>query len=219
MKTYILGFCTLFIALISRAQTNGTCTLTGDIKGLGNHRVFISYCYDTAARSLHRDSVRAHHGHFVYQAHLEAPVLAYIHFYRNHKPLIKRETGMFLTYRIHRFRNPAMAGLILENRDMHWRTRLDSVDRSHPNNAPMTDTLAYYYDLYNKLYRSDSALSKWRVEWRKWKLATKHKKNAYMPEELKAWGDSVRQAVWERSKDSISAYITFHPSSPLRSLH
>ena len=216
MKTYILGFCTLFIALISHAQTTGTCTLTGDIKGLGNHLVFIDYSTDTTKKSAHHDSLQAHHGHFVYQTHLDEPVYASVSFHKNHKPLTKTKNGDILTYRPNKWRkwrNQAWAWILLENRDMHWHTRLDSMSRAHIDNAPMNDTVQYYENLYNRLWKSDSGLIAWRAEWKKWRRANGNKTYDYAPEGMKMHHDSLQHAILMRNGDSIAAYILSHPSS------
>jgi len=198
----------VFIAFGSHAQTSNTCRLTGDIKGLGNHRVFISYSADTAARSMHHEHVRARHGHFVLQPQIDAPVHAMIWFIRDHKPLIKRKNGMYLTYRSHGYKGIALTSIILENRDMHWRGTLDSINSPHIDNAPMNDTFQYYWALDTRLLNSDSAVASW---WKK----NKHKNFQDLPWEVKQHYDSLTCPIYALAHDSIAAYIKAHPASPV----
>src|SRR5665213_1023065 len=70
-------FCIVSLAVYAQPQASGTCTLTMDIKGLGNHRAIISYSPDTVEAHFHRDTVRASHGHLVYTTRLSKPEYAY----------------------------------------------------------------------------------------------------------------------------------------------
>ena len=208
MKIFLPVFLAMLLSLGSVSQTSGTCTLTGDIKGLGNHRVFISYCYDTAVRSLHRDSVRAHHGHFVYQAHLDGPVDATVMFFRDHRNLLRPKYGPSLTFRHHGYTSAALTGIMLENRDMHWHTRLDSMSRSLIDNAPMNDTIFNFRYLFSRLYKSDSAV----VHWRQAHKGVKYKS---LPPDAKHEIDSFTQVINTRAQDSMASYVFAHSASPV----
>jgi peroxiredoxin len=208
MKISIPVFFVLLMALGTRAQTSGTCTLTGDIRGLGNHRVFINYSADTAKVSMHRDSVRAHHGHFVFHFQLDAPVHAMVMFLRDRRNLLRPKYGPYLTFRHHGYTSGALTGIMLENRDMHWHTRLDSINQARVDNAPMNDTLLYYRVLYSHLSKSDSALIRLRE-------AYKGMKYKSLPHEARHQSDSLSQAINWRAQDSMAAYVFMHPASPV----
>lgn len=208
MKICLPLFFALLITFDSPAQTAGTCTLTGDIKGLGNHRVFISYSADTAAQSMHHDWVRAQQGHFVLQPKIDGPVQAMVWFTRNRRPMIKRKNGMYLISRSHGYTRIALTSIILENRDMHWHGPLDSMGNPYIDNAPMNNSYQYYWHLMNRLLSSDSALKRW----------TKiNKRTQYqdLPWQRRFQLDSIRALIFERAGDSVAVYIRAHPASPV----
>jgi peroxiredoxin len=206
MKIYLLAFCTLLVSLGGHAQMIDTCRLTGDIKGLGNNYVCITYSADTAAKSMHYEHVRAHQGHFVLYPKIDAPEHAMIWFIKNHRPLIKGKHGQYLTYRSNGYTNTCMTGIILENRDMHWHTPLDSMSCPHIDNAPMNDSFQYYWHLVDHIFKSDSGM-------RNWIKANKHTEYQDLLWQRRFQRDSIVTAIFNRGGDSIATYIRAHPAS------
>jgi len=200
-----------FIALISGVaahplRSDSTLTLTGDIRGLGHHRI-IFYYYPTDS-TYHGDTIRAHHGHFVFTTHLTEPTCFNITTLRDHPGKLNKRTGYSLSY-IGRYglHYATFRDALLENRTMTWKvSKMSGFRTSAISNAPLNDTLMYIEDIPARIYRNDKALNTWK------------KQNLLLLEKTMSGRklierDIIRQSMFKKQGDSIAAYIIAHPSS------
>ena len=205
---YIFTFvivCVFCLPHLYAGSSDGTCTLTGHIKGLGDHRIVFHYYTDSAF--YHGDTVRASHGRFTYTSHFPEPTDVHITVLRDHphkKPLFG---GAVLRYtgRTGR-RYPLMRSALLENRTMTWDGTLRTFNKMEIKNAPMNDTAKAIEHITSKIYMGDSA-------WHRWRKAHPHVWSPRLSADAVTERDSILNSVYKRQGDSVAAYIMAHPSS------
>lgn len=198
MKYFFSILCNvLFIGV--RAGSADSCVLTGDIRGLANHRIIFSYSSNDT--TFHSDTIRARHGHFVLSRHLDEPTYFHITTLRDHPKKHSKRYGYALYYigrngrRFGTFRS-----VLLENRSMTWSASLKKFNRSPIGNAPLNDTLMAIDNISTRIWKRDTIL---------------HKLNRRIhltAQQLALRGD-LNQALFLRQQDSIAAYIIAHPHS------
>ncbi len=204
LYTYILLVSAILSSFCVRAQqTDSICTLTGDIKGLGESRLVFNFAEDTD-REMHNDTIRASNGHFVYRVHLTHPAAVNIQVLSNDPPSKDPQIGSHLTYTRHGHHFVVFKDVLLENRNMYLKTNIDSFRIAHIENAPLNDTILYLRGISTHLYRTDPA-------WRSWLNANHHGHHLTASQMIQK--DSMLNIIYSRAEDSIVVYIRKHPSS------
>lgn len=197
-------FTILCICLFAQAHTEpaDSCLLTGDIRGLGNHRIIFSY-FPTDS-TYHGDTIRAHHGRFVLDRHFSTPTYFNITTLREHPKKRNNRYGYSLYY-IGRYGRSygTYRDMLLDNRTMSWKASLRTFSKSAVSNAPLNDTLMAIRDIYNQVYKKDTVFKNWR----------KSIHNAKLTAHQLVIQDSLMEAMHKRQQDSIAMYIIAHPHS------
>jgi thiol-disulfide isomerase/thioredoxin len=206
---YILTFvivCVFCLPQLHAGSSDSTCTLSGHIRGLGNHRVVFSHFLDSNS-FYHGDTIRASHGRFVYSAHLAEPTDMHITALKNHtsKNHTTKGTVLYYTGKTGR-RYPLMRSALLENRSMTWDGTLRTFNKMDIRNDPMNDTAKAIEKITSRIYMGDSA-------WHRWRKVHPYVWSSQLSADARTERDSILNLVYKRQGDSVATYIIAHPSS------
>jgi peroxiredoxin len=198
--------CVFCLPKLYAGTSDSTCTLIGHIKGIGNHRLlFFSYLTDS---TLKRDTVRASHGHFVFEKKMNEPTWYHIAVAKEDGQKSGRRTGGNIGY-IGKYgmRYGLSRDVLLDSRTMTWKAKRNkSFKTSHIENDPVNDEYMQIADILGMVNKADTALKRWHkqnpIDWRK-----------IIPAMRLVERDQISMKMYKRQCDSVAAYIIAHPHS------